>query len=90
MCVVTVRDALALAGAQQGDLIAILQALEDDNMGHKGEEDASGLFTKLNPAILAQPPYGFNIRRCNLVKKAMKYAQGCGRSVLVSLSVLVN
>ncbi len=73
---ISVRDALALAGAQQSDLIAILKALEDDSVGYKGEDDASGPFTELNPAILGQPPYGLNIKRCNVVKKAIKHAQG--------------
>lgn len=73
---VSVRDALALAGAGQSDLAAILQALEDDRIGHKGEENACGPFTELNPAILGQPPYGLNVKRCNIVKKAIKHAQG--------------
>lgn len=73
---ISVRDALALAGAQQSDLIAILKALEDDSLGYKGEDDASGPCTELNSAILGQPPYGLNIKRCNIVKKAVKHAQG--------------
>ena len=75
-CMVSVRDALALAGARQSDLAAILQALEDDRIGHRGEEDACAPFTELNPAILGQPPYGLNLKRCNIVKKAVKHAQG--------------
>ena len=58
---VSVRDALALAGARQSDLAAILQALEDDRIGYSEEEDACGPFTELNPAILGQPPYGLNL-----------------------------
>ena len=73
---VSIRDALALAGAQQNDLAAIIQALEDDRIGHKGEEDACGLFTELNPAILSRPPYGLNVKMCNIVKKAVRVAQG--------------
>ena len=76
ICMVSVRDALALAGARQSDLSAILQALEDDRIGHKGDEDACGPFTELNPAILGQPPYGLNVKRCNIVRKAVKHAQG--------------
>ncbi|KAL3151213.1 hypothetical protein ABBQ38_013054 [Trebouxia sp. C0009 RCD-2024] len=77
----TVQDALVVAGAQQSDLIGILQALEDESIGHKGEEDASGPFTELNPAILGEPPYGLNIKRCNIVKKAIKHAQGLSQSL---------
>lgn len=73
---VSVRDALALAGAQQSDLAAILQVLEDDRIGHEGEEDACGPFTELNPAMLGQAPYGLNLKRCHIVKKAVKHAQG--------------
>lgn len=73
---VSIRDALVLAGAQQSDLALILKALEDDRIGYKGEEDACGPFTELNSAILGQPPYGLNVRRCNIVKKAIQHAQG--------------
>ncbi|KAL3160388.1 hypothetical protein ABBQ32_010713 [Trebouxia sp. C0010 RCD-2024] len=38
--------------------------------GHKGEEDASGHVTELNPAILGEPSHGLNIERCNIVNKA--------------------
>lgn len=73
---VSVHNALVLAGARQSDLALILEALEDDRIGHKGEEDACGPFTELNPAILGQPPYGLNVKRCNIVKKAIQHAQG--------------
>ena len=75
-CMVSIRDALVLAGAQQSDLALILKALEDDRIGYKGEEDACGPFTELNSAILGQPPYGLNVRRCNIVKKAIQHVQG--------------
>jgi len=73
---VSIREALELAGAQETDLEAILTALEDDSIGHKGEEDASGPFTELNPAVLGQPPHELNLKRCNIVKRAIKQAQG--------------
>ena len=66
---VTVNDALVLAGAQQSDLIAILQTLEDDRIGYKGEEDVSEAFTMLDPAILGQPPYSLNSKRCALSER---------------------
>ena len=75
-CMVSIQDVLALAGARQSDLALILEALEDDRIGYKGEEDACGPFTELNPAILGQPPYGLNVKRCNIVKKAIQHAQG--------------
>ena len=87
--IVSVRDVLALAGARQSDLTAILQALEDDRIGHEGEEDACGPFTELNPAILGQPPYGLNVKRCNIVQKAIKHAQGWCVTRPASFSVLV-
>ena len=75
-CMVSIHDALVLAGARQSDLALVLKALEDDRIGYKGEEDACGPFTELNPAILGQPPYGLNVKRCNIVKKAIQHAQG--------------
>ena len=96
-CMVSVHKALALAGAQQSDLAAIFQALEDDRAGHRMEEDACGPFAELNPAILGQPPYGLNLKRCNIVKKAVKHAPDWSvkftcviiSSVDVSISMLV-
>ena len=51
-CVVSVQEALILAGAQQIDLRVILAALEEDSIGYQRGEDASGPFTQLNFAIL--------------------------------------
>ena len=75
-CMVSVRDALISAGAGQSDLAAILQALEDDRIGYTGQKDACGPFTELDPAILGQPPYSLNLKRCNIVTMAVKHAQG--------------
>ena len=75
---VSVRDALALAGTRQSDLAAILQALEDDRIGHTGEDDACGPFTELNPAILSQPPYGLNLKE---VQHCQEGCQACTRLV---------
>jgi len=51
-CVVSIQEALILAGAQQSDLRVILAALEEDSIGYQRGEDASGPFTQLNFAIL--------------------------------------
>ncbi len=74
--VVSIREALVLAGAQQSDLRVILAALEQDSVGYQRGADASGPFTELNSAVLGQPPFGLNVKRCNIVKKAIKQSQG--------------
>lgn len=74
--VVSIQEALVSAGAQQTDLRVILIALEEGSIGYQRGEDASGPFTELNSAILGQSPFGLNIRRCNIVKKAIEQSQG--------------
>ena len=73
----SIRQALTLAGAKSSDLEAILEALATDSIGYKADDDASGPFTELDPAILGQPPYGLklSVERCNIVKKAVRQAQ---------------
>ncbi|DBB17403.1 TPA: hypothetical protein ACH3X3_014435 [Trebouxia sp. C0006] len=73
---VTVQDSLISAGAQSSDLEAILEALENDSIGHSLEEEASGPFTELNPAVLGQSPLRLNVKRCNIVKMAIRGAKG--------------
>ncbi|KAL0032089.1 hypothetical protein WJX77_004494 [Trebouxia sp. C0004] len=73
---VTVQDSLISAGAQSSDLEAILEALENDSIGHSREEEASGPFTELNPAVLGQSPLRLNVKRCNIVKMAIRGAKG--------------
>ncbi|KAL3142405.1 hypothetical protein ABBQ38_002740 [Trebouxia sp. C0009 RCD-2024] len=73
---VTVQDSLISAGAQSSDLEAILEALENDSIGHSREEEASGPFTELNPAVLGQLPLRLNVKRCNIVKMAIRGAKG--------------
>ena len=73
---VTVQDSLISAGAQSSDLKAILEALENDSIGHSREEEASGPFTELNPAVLGQSPLRLNVKRCNIVKMAIRGAKG--------------
>ena len=74
--VVSISEALALAGAQQSDLRVILASLEQDSVGYQRGDDASGPFTELDSAVLGQPPFGLNTRRCNIVRKAVELSQG--------------
>ena len=73
---VTVQDSLILAGAQSSDLEAIFEALENDRIGHSRKDKASGPFTELSPDVLGQFPLQLNLKRCNIVKKAIKEAKG--------------
>lgn len=89
---VTVQDSLISAGAQSSDLEAILEALENDSIGHSLEEEASGPFTELNPAVLGQSPLRLNVKRCNIVKMAIRGAKGghvdCARDQCLLVSLL--
>lgn len=73
---VTVRDSLISAGAEPSDFVFYFNPLEDDSIGHSGGENASGPFTELNPAVLGQSPHRLNVKRCNIVKKAIREAKG--------------
>lgn len=73
---ITIQDSLILAGAQTSDIEAILEALEDDSIGHRRDEEASGVFTELDPAVLGQSPLRLNGWRCNIVQRAIREAKG--------------
>ncbi len=42
--------------------------------------------SELDPAILQQPLYGVNAKRCNIVKKAVRQSQGYAQTVLIQFS----
>lgn len=79
---ITIQDSLILAGAQASDIEAILEVLENDSIGYRRDEEASGIFTELDPAVLGQSPLWLNVRRRNIVQRAIRDAKGATQTVL--------
>ena len=73
---VTIEEALVVAGATQADLAAILLKLEDPDVGYSRQDEAMRFFKELDAAILRQPPNALNVKRCNIITAAQKLPQG--------------
>lgn len=89
ICMVSVRDALALAGAQQSDLSAILQALEDDRIGHKGTRMLVVLSLSSTLPSYASHHMASMLRGATLSDRLSSMHKVGRQSVPASLSMLV-
>ena len=85
---VTIEEALVVAGATQADLAAILLKLEDPNVGYSRQDEAMRCFKELDAALLSQPPNASNVKRCNIITAAQKLPQGVNTALCGCCSVL--